>query len=103
MANRCSSGRIAFWAGAGTLLALTLMTTSSVAGTLMVEPTESEHLEELDRFIDAMIAIRKEITLIENGTWPQGRIWRKAPDGRIFVNVDEFERWVERGRQLTPH
>ena len=42
-----------------------------VAGTLMVEPTESEHLEELDRFIDAMIAIRKEITLIENSTWPQ--------------------------------
>jgi glycine dehydrogenase len=42
-----------------------------VAGTLMVEPTESEHLEELDRFIDAMIAIRKEIALIENGTWPQ--------------------------------
>jgi glycine dehydrogenase len=42
-----------------------------VAGTLMVEPTESEHLKELDRFIDAMIAIRKEITLIENGTWPQ--------------------------------
>lgn len=25
----------------------------------------------------------------------QGRIWRKAPDGRIFVNIDEFERWVE--------
>jgi glycine dehydrogenase len=42
-----------------------------VPGTLMVEPTESEHLEELDRFIDAMIAIRKEIGLIENGTWPQ--------------------------------
>jgi glycine dehydrogenase len=42
-----------------------------VAGTLMVEPTESEHLEELDRFIDAMIAIRKEIALIEDGTWPQ--------------------------------
>jgi glycine dehydrogenase len=42
-----------------------------VAGTLMVEPTESEHLEELDRFIDAMIAIRAEIALIENGTWPQ--------------------------------
>jgi glycine dehydrogenase len=36
-----------------------------------VEPTESEHLEELDRFIDAMIAIRAEIALIENGTWPQ--------------------------------
>jgi glycine dehydrogenase len=42
-----------------------------VPGTLMVEPTESEHLEELDRFIDAMIAIRKEIGQIENGTWPQ--------------------------------
>ena len=32
-----------------------------VAGTLMVEPTESENLEELDRFCDAMISIRKEI------------------------------------------
>jgi glycine dehydrogenase len=42
-----------------------------VAGTLMVEPTESEHLEELDRFINAMIAIRQEIAQIENGTWPQ--------------------------------
>jgi glycine dehydrogenase len=42
-----------------------------VAGTLMVEPTESEHLEEIDRFIDAMIAIRAEIALIENGTWSQ--------------------------------
>jgi glycine dehydrogenase len=36
-----------------------------------VEPTESETLEELDRFIDAMIAIRHEIRLIEAGTWPQ--------------------------------
>ncbi len=42
-----------------------------VANTLMVEPTESETLEELDRFIAAMIAIRDEIRLIENGTWPQ--------------------------------
>jgi glycine dehydrogenase len=42
-----------------------------VANTLMVEPTESETLEELDRFIDAMIAIREEIRLIENGHWPQ--------------------------------
>jgi len=42
-----------------------------VANTLMVEPTESETLEELDRFIDAMIAIREEIRLIETGTWPQ--------------------------------
>ncbi|KQP15032.1 aminomethyl-transferring glycine dehydrogenase [Pseudorhodoferax sp. Leaf267] len=42
-----------------------------VAGTLMVEPTESETLDELDRFIDAMMAIRAEIAQIENGTWPQ--------------------------------
>jgi glycine dehydrogenase len=42
-----------------------------VANTLMVEPTESETLEELDRFIDAMIAIREEIRQIENGAWPQ--------------------------------
>ena len=42
-----------------------------VAGTLMVEPTESENLEELDRFIAAMVAIRAEITKVENGTWPQ--------------------------------
>ncbi len=38
-----------------------------VAGTLMVEPTESESQEELDRFCDAMIAIREEIRAIENG------------------------------------
>jgi glycine dehydrogenase len=42
-----------------------------VANTLMVEPTESETLEELDRFIGAMIAIREEIRLIEKGEWPQ--------------------------------
>ncbi len=42
-----------------------------VANTLMVEPTESETREELDRFIDAMIAIRDEIRQIEAGTWPQ--------------------------------
>ena len=42
-----------------------------VAGTLMVEPTESESQAELDRFCDAMIAIREEIRKIENGVWPQ--------------------------------
>jgi len=42
-----------------------------VAGTLMVEPTESESLEELDRFCDAMIAIRAEIAKVEAGAWPQ--------------------------------
>ncbi len=42
-----------------------------VPGTLMVEPTESETLSELDRFISAMIAIRQEIAKVERGEWPQ--------------------------------
>ncbi|MCW8207948.1 glycine dehydrogenase (aminomethyl-transferring) [Verminephrobacter aporrectodeae subsp. tuberculatae] len=42
-----------------------------VPNTLMVEPTESETLSELDRFIDAMIAIRAEIRQIEAGVWPR--------------------------------
>ncbi|MDD2881359.1 MAG: aminomethyl-transferring glycine dehydrogenase [Rhodoferax sp.] len=42
-----------------------------VPGTLMVEPTESETLAELDRFIDAMIAIRGEIAKVEKGIWPK--------------------------------
>lgn len=40
-----------------------------VAGTLMIEPTESESLEELDKFINALITIRYEIAKVENGTW----------------------------------
>jgi len=43
-----------------------------VPGTLMVEPTESESLAELDRFCDAMIAIRAEIAQVESGAWPRG-------------------------------
>jgi glycine dehydrogenase len=42
-----------------------------VAGTLMVEPTESESRQELDRFCDAMIAIRAEIAKVESGAWPR--------------------------------
>jgi glycine dehydrogenase len=42
-----------------------------VANTLMVEPTESETLAEIDRFIEAMIAIREEIAQIESGAWPR--------------------------------
>jgi glycine dehydrogenase len=40
-----------------------------VAGTLMIEPTESENLAELDRFVEAMIAIRAEIALVASGEW----------------------------------
>jgi glycine dehydrogenase len=41
-----------------------------VAGTLMVEPTESEDLAEIDRFVDAMIGIRDEIRRVQAGEWP---------------------------------
>ena len=42
-----------------------------VAGTLMIEPTESESLAEIDRFCDAMIAIAAEIQSIADGIWPK--------------------------------
>ncbi|MFZ0626132.1 MAG: glycine dehydrogenase (aminomethyl-transferring), partial [Acidimicrobiia bacterium] len=42
-----------------------------VAGTLMIEPTESETLEELDRFCEAMIAIHGEMVRVESGEWPR--------------------------------
>ncbi len=50
-----------------------------VAGTLMVEPTESEGLDELDRFVDAMIAIRQEIAAVERGEQPA--------DDNLLVNA----------------
>jgi glycine dehydrogenase len=51
-----------------------------VAGTLMIEPTESEDLAELDRFCDAMIAIRAEIEKVGSGEWPaEDNPLRNAP------------------------
>jgi glycine dehydrogenase len=51
-----------------------------VAGTLMIEPTESEDLAELDRFCDAMIAIRAEIERVASGEWPgEDNPLRNAP------------------------
>jgi len=51
-----------------------------VAGTLMIEPTESEDLAELDRFADAMIAIRAEIDRVAAGEWPvEASPLRQAP------------------------
>ncbi|MDP2742571.1 MAG: aminomethyl-transferring glycine dehydrogenase [Hydrogenophaga sp.] len=62
-----------------------------VANTLMVEPTESETLEELDRFIDAMIAIREEIRLIERGNWPQDdNPLKNAPHTAASVLTSEW-------------
>src|SRR5205823_3705154 len=51
-----------------------------VAGTLMVEPTESEAKEELDRFCDAMIAIRQEIQAVIDGSAdPKDNVLKNAP------------------------
>jgi glycine dehydrogenase len=51
-----------------------------VAGTLMVEPTESEPLAELDRFVTAMVAIREEIAQVASGAWPvQDNPLKNAP------------------------
>ncbi|MDP2261674.1 MAG: aminomethyl-transferring glycine dehydrogenase [Hydrogenophaga sp.] len=62
-----------------------------VANTLMVEPTESETLEELDRFIDAMIAIRNEIRRIEQGEWPQDdNPLKNAPHTAASVLTSEW-------------
>ena len=63
-----------------------------VPGTLMVEPTESEDLAELDRFVDAMIAIRAEIDEVGKGTWPAGdNPLRNAPHTAASVTADVWE------------
>ena len=57
-----------------------------VAGTLMVEPTESEPLAELDRFCDAMIAIRGEIDAVAAGVWPvDNSPLRNAPHTAVAI------------------
>ncbi len=64
-----------------------------VAGTLMVEPTESENQAELDRFCDAMIAIRNEIRKIEAGEWPQDdNPLKHAPHTQADVIGGEWNR-----------
>src|SRR5690606_25773607 len=62
-----------------------------VAGTLMVEPTESESLAELDRFCDAMIAIRAEIGQVAEGVWPaDDNPLVQAPHTLARVTADEW-------------
>ncbi|MFD6754397.1 aminomethyl-transferring glycine dehydrogenase [Micromonospora gifhornensis] len=62
-----------------------------VAGTLMVEPTESEDLAELDRFCDAMIAIRAEIDAVAAGQWPaDDNPLVNAPHTAAMVSGDQW-------------
>ena len=64
-----------------------------VAGTLMVEPTESEDLEELERFCDAMIAIREEMAKVKNGEWPlDNNPLVNAPHTQVDLAKDEWDR-----------
>jgi glycine dehydrogenase len=63
-----------------------------VAGTLMVEPTESEDLAELDRFCAAMIAIKQEIDQVAAGAWPKDdNPLSNAPHTASAVTADEWE------------
>ncbi len=73
-----------------------------VAGTLMVEPTESESRAELDRFCDAMIAIRDEIDRVGGGDWDRDdNPLRRAPHTAEDVAADDVgPRLRSRGRRL---
>jgi len=74
-----------------------------VPGTLMVEPTESEDLAELDRFIAAMIAIREEIRRVEEGHWPRDdNPVVRAPHPAACVAADEWTRAYTREEAAFP-
>ncbi|WP_274023086.1 aminomethyl-transferring glycine dehydrogenase [Vibrio parahaemolyticus] len=64
-----------------------------VAGTLMVEPTESEDLAELNRFCDAMISIREEMMKVKNGEWPlENNPLVNAPHTQVDLSAEEWDR-----------
>jgi glycine dehydrogenase len=74
-----------------------------VAGTLMVEPTESESKDELDRFCDAMIAIADEIDRIESGEWgPDDNPLRNAPHTFEVVAAADWPHAYSRERAAFP-
>lgn len=74
-----------------------------VAGTLMVEPTESEDLAELDRFVEAMVAIRGEIDAVADGTWPLADSpLRNAPHTAASVTSDAWDHAYGRERAAFP-
>jgi len=74
-----------------------------VAGTLMVEPTESEDLVELDRFCDAMVAIRWEIARVAAGEWPAAESpLRGAPHTAASVAADTWDKPYSRELAAFP-
>jgi glycine dehydrogenase len=74
-----------------------------VAGTLMVEPTESEDLAELDRFCDAMIAIRQEVEAVAGGRWAVADSpLRHAPHTAAAVSADAWKRPYPRSLGAFP-
>jgi glycine dehydrogenase len=74
-----------------------------VAGTIMVEPTESEPKAELDRFIAAMVSIRNEIRKIENGTWPaDANPLKHAPHTQADVMAADWDRPYSREEAVFP-
>jgi glycine dehydrogenase len=74
-----------------------------VANTLMIEPTESENKEELDRFIDSLISIRKEIKAIEDGKVSRDdNILRMAPHSQKDLLVGEWNRSYTREQAAYP-
>jgi glycine dehydrogenase len=74
-----------------------------VPGTLMIEPTESESRAELDRFCDAMIAIRREIAEIETGRWKvEASPLRHAPHTVHDIADDDWRRAYSRAEGCFP-
>ena len=74
-----------------------------VAGTLMIEPTESEPKEELDRFIDALLEIRNEIKEVETGKASKdNNVLKNAPHTASLVMSDSWDRPYSRQKAAYP-
>jgi glycine dehydrogenase len=74
-----------------------------VAGTLMIEPTESESQEELDRFCDAMIAIRQEIQAVVDGRAdPKDNVLKNAPHTAAAIASDQWKHPYSREQAVFP-
>jgi glycine dehydrogenase len=74
-----------------------------VAGTIMVEPTESEDKAELDRFCDALLNIRKEIKAVEDGSMDkQNNVLKNAPHTQFIITADEWSKPYSRQQAAYP-